>query len=142
LEAGELADLEAEHERGQGVDPAEAAQPGDGRPPLPIKREPGEPLIERLLSRDETVDGGEGVEEGELGRGFLEPLPCEPLPVAKRAASTSRLGTTTAFSCPASNSRASSSASLRSLLIRSPGARGVLLGAITSIRTPASTAAR
>ena len=34
------------------VDAAEAAQPGDGRPPLALEREPGEPLVERGLAGD------------------------------------------------------------------------------------------
>ena len=144
----EVADLEAEHERGQGVDPAEAAQPGDGRPPLGLEREPGEALIERGLARRQPVDGRERVEERQLGSGLVEPLPSKPLPVtdvqvsppdtrSRAAGAASRpgggsasdpsapahapaemagrldlpAGTATVFSCPASNSRASSSAS-------------------------------
>ena len=84
LEAGEVADLEAEHERGQGVDAAEAAQPGDGRPPLALEREPREPLVERVLARDEAVDGGERVEVGELGRRLVEALLREPAAVRLR----------------------------------------------------------
>jgi hypothetical protein len=74
LEAGEVADLEAEQERGGRVDAVEAAQPRDGRPPLALEREPGEPL----------VDGSERVERGELGRGLVELLPGKPLTVALR----------------------------------------------------------
>ena len=40
LEAGEVADLEREHERGQRVDAAEATQPRDRLRPLPFEREP------------------------------------------------------------------------------------------------------
>ena len=74
LEAGEVADLQGEHERGQRVDPAEATQPCDGRPPLALEREPREPLVERGLASDQTVDGSERVEVGELGRGLVEAL--------------------------------------------------------------------
>ena len=47
-------------------------------------------------------------------------------------------GTTTAVNEPANSSRASSSASLRSVFTRSEGPLGVLPGAITSIATPGS----
>jgi hypothetical protein len=57
LETSEVADLEREHERGQRVDAAEAAQPGDGRPPLTLQREPRQPLIQRRLASDEPVHG-------------------------------------------------------------------------------------
>jgi hypothetical protein len=40
LEAAEVADLEAEDERGQCLDPAEAAQPRDRRPQLVLLRDP------------------------------------------------------------------------------------------------------
>lgn len=62
--------------------------------------------------------------------------------VISRAASTSTGGTTTPVNEPASNSRASNSASLRSVLTRSEGPRGVLPGAITCIPIPAAVAAR
>jgi len=58
------------------------------------------------------------------------------------SASTSTGGTTTLVNEPASNRRASSSASLRSLFTRSEGPLGVLPGAITSTATPAALAAR
>ena len=174
-----MADLEREHERGQRVDAAEAAQAGDGLCPLALESEPREPLIECLLARDQPVDGGERVEVGELGRRLVEALPVEPgtVPLRPGAALVDhavqqqqlggavaathqigahllartrqvprglerRQGTATSLSWPASNSRANSSASLRSLLIRSPGARGVLDGATTSTRSPACSAAR
>jgi hypothetical protein len=59
-----------------------------------------------------------------------------------RSASSAGEGTAIACSCPARSRRASSSASLRSLLIRSPLARGVLLGATTQTSSPAACAAR
>ncbi len=52
-----------------------------------------------------------------------------------RSASSSRPGTRTACSFPASNNLTSSSASRRSVLTRSPGARGILLGAATTHST-------
>ena len=52
------------------------------------------------------------------------------------------LGTLTTLSEPASSRRTSSSASLRSVLTRSPGARGVLLGATTSTWRPLASHAR
>jgi hypothetical protein len=72
LEAGEVTDLEAGQERGGRVDAVEAAQPRDGRPPLALEREPGEPLVERGLATNQAVDGSERVERGELGRGLVE----------------------------------------------------------------------
>jgi hypothetical protein len=50
--------------------------------PLALNGEPREAFVERLLARDETVDGGERVQVGELGRRFGEALPAEPLPMA------------------------------------------------------------
>jgi hypothetical protein len=44
---GEVTDLERQRERGERLDPAEAAQPGDGRPQLPILGDPRQPLVER-----------------------------------------------------------------------------------------------
>jgi hypothetical protein len=84
LEAGEVTDLEAGQERGGRVDAVEAAQPRDGRPPLALEREPGEPLVERGLATNQAVDGSERVERGELGRGLVELLPGKPLTVALR----------------------------------------------------------
>src|SRR5262249_34491582 len=81
LEAVEVTDLEAEHERGQGVDAAKATQSRDRRPPLALLGEPREPFVEGLLARHEPVDRGERVEEGELGHRLPEPPPREPLPV-------------------------------------------------------------
>jgi len=72
LEAGEVADLEAERERGERVDAAEAAQTRDRRPPLALEREPGEPLLERGFASDQPVDRGQAVEVGGLGRRLLE----------------------------------------------------------------------
>jgi len=83
-EAGEVADLRCEHERGQRVDPTEAARAGEGRPPLALEREPGEALVERGFAGDQPVDGGERVQVGELGRRFLEALTGEPLAVPLR----------------------------------------------------------
>jgi hypothetical protein len=70
------------------------------------------------------------------------PRTCSRVRARCRAASTNSDGTTTAVSCPAIARRASNSASLRSFLTRSPDGRAVLLGAITSISTPAARAAR
>src|SRR4051794_12642707 len=58
------------------------------------------------------------------------------------AGSSQSGGTSIALSWPASSSRASSSASLRSLFTRSAAARGVLPGAQTCIAIPARSAAR
>jgi hypothetical protein len=84
LEAVEVVDLEAEHERGQRVDAAEAAHSRDSWPPLALARQTREPLIECGLASGEAIDGGKRVEVGELSGGFVEALPRKPLTVTRR----------------------------------------------------------
>jgi len=87
-EAGEVADLEVEHERRERLDPAEGAQPGDGRPVLGLTREQGQSLVERGPAGEQAVDRGEHVEVGELGRHVLEALAGEPASVCLRPSAT------------------------------------------------------
>jgi hypothetical protein len=49
-EAGEVADLERQHERRQRVESAEAAQPLHARPPVTLERQAGEALVERAAA--------------------------------------------------------------------------------------------
>jgi hypothetical protein len=63
-EAGEVAGLERDDERGEGVEPAEAAQAGDRLGPGTIEGEPGEAssggcLLEEALDRGEVVGVGQ-----------------------------------------------------------------------------------
>jgi hypothetical protein len=46
-----------------------------------LGRKQREPLIECGATGEQTVDRGERVEVGELGRGVLEPLPGKPAAV-------------------------------------------------------------
>jgi hypothetical protein len=82
-EASEVADLQAQHERGQGIDAAEAAQTGDRRPPLALAGEPGQPLVQRRLTGDQTVDSSQRVHKRELGDRLVESLTGQPLPVPR-----------------------------------------------------------
>ena len=83
-EALPVVHLELKDERGEGVEAAEAAQPGHGRPPPRLERESGEALLERGLAGGEAVDGGERVQVGELAGGVLEALGGEPAAVGLR----------------------------------------------------------
>ena len=53
------AELEMQHQRRQRVDAAKAPQPCDRRPQPVVGREPRQSLVERVLARDQPVDGGE-----------------------------------------------------------------------------------
>ncbi len=70
-----------EHQGGEGVDAAEGAQPRDRRPQPLVLGQPGEPLIEGLAAGAEPVDGGELVDEGQLGGLVLEGLLGQPAAV-------------------------------------------------------------
>ena len=62
-------------ERGQGVDAAEGTQARDRRPQSLVGGQPREALVERALAlAQQTVDGGEQVDERELGRLVIEAL--------------------------------------------------------------------
>ena len=86
------------------------------------------------------------VAQEQLGDAVAGPHEVAPQLLTGTAEVTGRLGfgggTATGVSASAIKRRTSSSASLRSLLTRSPAARGVLPGAITCIAMPASRAAR
>jgi hypothetical protein len=76
------AELEMHGQRGQGVDPAKAPQPGDGRPDPIVEREPAEALVEHLAPSEQPIQRGERVDERQLGRLVLEGLAGQPLTVA------------------------------------------------------------
>jgi hypothetical protein len=79
LETGEVADLHHDPERGQRVDPAQAAQPGDQAGPLALLGDIGEPAVERLDAAVDQVERLQVAIERELLRGLVEALLAEPL---------------------------------------------------------------
>jgi hypothetical protein len=77
-------ELEVQRQRGQRVDPAKAAQPGDGRPPLLIERQPRQALGQGGLASRQAVDGGDLIGERKLTAGVLELLARQPRAVRDR----------------------------------------------------------
>ena len=70
-----------QRQRRQRVDTPKAPQPRDGRPQPSVLGEPREALLERVAASDQPVQGGEQVDEDQLGRLMIERLPRQPLPV-------------------------------------------------------------
>jgi hypothetical protein len=71
-----------QRQRRERVDTAKTAQPRDRGPQSLVGGQPRETLIQRLLARDQPIDGGEQIDERQLGRRLLEALGAQPRPVA------------------------------------------------------------
>jgi hypothetical protein len=72
LEAGEVADLGAQSDRGERVDAAQAAQPRDRLGPRRERDELAEQPLDRVAARDQRVDRAQVVEQRRLGGALTE----------------------------------------------------------------------